>query len=139
MELYVIGIYNEMCYRGSYCSPWAIDFIKCSESIKDYISSDELSNKNEMMAYLDSGICLAYSCGYSNDILNPEKRIGIVPDILTDGRYLWHRNIIYYVDKYNLRLPKEFLDYAESQQWKVGITEEYIDKQDDLKIMKLIY
>ena len=138
MELCVIGIYNEMCFYDSYILPWS-DSFECKESINNHISREELCNKKEIMSYLDSGICLAYSCGFSKDVLNPEKRIGIVPDILTDGKYLWHRNLIYYVDKYNLKLPQEFLDYAESQKWKVGITEEYVDKQDDLKIIKLIY
>ena len=43
----------------------------------------------------------------------------LIPDealCLTDGEYHWRSDITYYVEKYNMRLPQEFIERAVAEE-----------------------
>ncbi|MDO5564110.1 MAG: hypothetical protein Q4F88_02630 [Eubacteriales bacterium] len=127
MKLKTIGCFKEMPYGYNN-----------GKSIKDYISDNEASNKKEIINYLNQGICIAACCGVSEDVINPNNGIIGVPDVLVDGKYQWYRDIIYYIEKYNLKLPKEFIEYAKINKWHINITEKDID-EDDISIIENLY
>ncbi len=39
---------------------------------------------------------------------------------MTDGKWIWPRDVIYYVRNYDLQLSSEFIDYMRSQNWVVS-------------------
>lgn len=64
--------------------------------------------------YLKKGELVLAKAGKDEDVFTHER----IPDeagLRTDGKYSWNANLHYYVEKYNLKLPKEFekkvLDY----------------------------
>lgn len=59
--------------------------------------------------YLRSGESVAESPGILRDVLTG-ARIPERLSYLTDGKYAWRSDLAYYVEKYNLRLPEDFLN-----------------------------
>ena len=47
------------------------------------------------------------SPGFDIDILTGEK-IWQTKEFMNDGEYSWTSSIVYYIDKYNVRLPQRF-------------------------------
>lgn len=115
MNLKRIGFYCEMPH-GKENDP----------SIKDCISSIEISGKKEICNYLNNGIMLAACFGMETDVINPDAGFSGCPCYLTDGTWVWPGDLIYYVEKYNLQLPKEFLDFMEGNNYLMSIKEEDI-------------
>ena len=95
-------------------------------SIKDHIGCGECKNKEKIIKYLDSGICVASCTGVSEDVIEPRNGVIGVPDALTDGKYQWYGDLSYYVKKYNLMLPAEFIDNMAGNDWKITITDKDI-------------
>jgi len=87
-------------------------------SIKDFIGK-KIENKKEVCDYLKKGMVLA-ACGQVvKDVIHPEKGIAGTPDDMTDGKWLWPGDLAYYVENYDLQLPKEFVEYMKEKNWKV--------------------
>ena len=100
-----------------------------ADSIKKYISNNEYKNKNRIIEYLDSGICIASCVGVSEDVINPQKGIIGAPDALTDGKFQWYADLSYYVKEYNLKLPQEFIDNMIKNNWKIPISDKDIEEE----------
>ena len=99
---------------------------KNADTIKNHLSKSPINNKNEIINYLRSGICLAACTGFTKDVLDDTKMSGI-PNSMTDGKYHWYEDIIYYIDKYNMMPPKDFIEYMKKNNWEVKIKLENID------------
>jgi hypothetical protein len=64
------------------------------------------------------------------DWFNPSERAnpmiegrgvgGVTP--MTDGVWFWPAGLIYFIEKYNVRVPQQFIDHAASQNWRVNRT-----------------
>lgn len=107
MHINRLGYYKEMPH-GEESDP----------SIKDFIGKN-IENKKEVCDYLKKGIVLA-ACGQVvKDVILPEKGIAGAPDDMTDGKWLWPGDLAYYVENYDLQLPKEFIEYMKEKDWKV--------------------
>jgi hypothetical protein len=39
---------------------------------------------------------------------------------MTDGEWFWYIGLIYYVEKYNVRLPDEYIEHAKRHGWRVN-------------------
>lgn len=78
-----------------------------SHSIKDDFSDSEYPEKEMLIHYLESGDIELVSLDYSEDVISGE----IIGEecIMTDGEYSWDSSLPYYVKKYNLILPDEFV------------------------------
>ena len=63
----------------------------------------------KILNYLNSGEVTLASPSSAIDVFSGE-RINATNCILTDGEYSWSNALGYYVEKYNLRLSKEFED-----------------------------
>lgn len=75
-------------------------------SMKDDFSSTPSPVKKQILAYVNSGTATLVSPSSSFDAFTGE-RISATSCILTDGEYSWHNTLGYYIQKYNLRIPKE--------------------------------
>jgi|GEM_PF-755286 len=86
------------------------------EKNEDYPSIYELINKpikekQKIIEYMKKAEILAVAPAAIRDVLNPEIRI---PDLflMGDGVYEWRSDIVYYLERYDLELPEEFLDHV---------------------------
>lgn len=80
-------------------------------SIKDYFQNQPYKGQKAIAEYLRRGHAKMSAPGCSYDVVSGEM-ISASLDILTDGEYSWDSSLSYYVEKYNMRLPKEFEEKA---------------------------
>ena len=52
------------------------------------------------------------------DLINPQIRFGELY-MMSDGKYGWRSDVIYYVEKYDMELPEEFVQHVLNQ--KIGL------------------
>ncbi|MBR2404031.1 MAG: hypothetical protein IKA95_00020 [Clostridia bacterium] len=77
-------------------------------SIVYAIGSSEDVCKPKILAYLKSGDITGKASENFVDVITM-KEINAVPFFFSDGEYEWSAEEIYYVERYNLTLDKEFL------------------------------
>ncbi len=77
-------------------------------SIKSLIQKKELENKKKILKYLRNGSKGATAAGVAYDVLTGEPIQGEFC-CFNDGEYVWRSDIIYYVEKYNLKLEPSFI------------------------------
>ena len=80
-------------------------------SITKFFQQAPYPGKDRIVAYLKLGDVHMCCPGYDRDVITGEI---IRPAIchMDDGRYAWTSDLIYYVEKYNMRLPAEFERYV---------------------------
>lgn len=80
-------------------------------SIKDCISQIASKEKPTLLHHMKKAECIAAMCSGTVDVITgenvPRERL-----IFSDGVYKWRTDIVYYLEKYNLKLPQEFIDYV---------------------------
>ena len=76
----------------------------------DHLESQKYEGQDKIVKFLTTGEQLFAKLGRDKDIFTGET-IPISPVILQAGGYKWPAILAYYVQKYNLRLPKDFEDY----------------------------
>jgi hypothetical protein len=70
--------------------------------------------------YLLQGTPLAAVVERRPDVLDGEH-VYLSASWLSDGDWVWRRDLAHYVDKYNLALPEEFIEHASSFLWSPGV------------------
>ncbi len=78
-------------------------------SLKDLIGAEN-KEKQRIVSYLRNGKVISAAPGIMKDILTGE-RTGREMLVYSDGQYAWKSDLIYYVEKYDMRLPSEFIDH----------------------------
>ena len=75
------------------------------------ISEKEYLNKDKILQYLKNGKIVAVAAGFARDIFTGQRIKGELV-AMSDGVYSWRSDIIYYVERYNMRLSDEFEEYV---------------------------
>ncbi|MBQ2615593.1 MAG: hypothetical protein IJF90_01910 [Synergistaceae bacterium] len=77
--------------------------------MSDSFSDSEVPDKEKIISFLLNGghVDLATSAR-ATDIFTGEP-IGLYSDTRTDGKYSWPTTLAYYVERYNLILPDDFV------------------------------
>lgn len=90
-----IGYFRE--YHGIQYPP----FVQTAEAI---------AQKEQVLRYMRKGHVIAAAPGMVKDVFKHENVAG---EMLAycDGEYYWGSEAIYYFEKYNMQLPKEFIDH----------------------------
>ena len=83
-------------------------------SINEHLQDEPYESKAAVLEYLRSGSVHMVTASRIVDIFTNEK-VGSELVYMDDGEYSWSSKIPYYVDKYNLRLPKEFENHVLKQ------------------------
>lgn len=87
-------------------------------SISDNLLKEPAEYKTRVLNYLcDEKRIKAKSFSYANDVFTGET----IPQTLTcsdDGVYVWRSDFPYYVDKYNLKVPDDFIAHIDKQMIK---------------------
>ncbi|HEX5273045.1 MAG TPA: hypothetical protein VFW33_21255 [Gemmataceae bacterium] len=98
-------------------------------SMREFMASEPWEHQAEVVAYLRSGHVLGYvmgggvpdwfdpTCRRANPIVDGKVEDGATP--MTDGVWFWPAALIYFVEKYNVRLPQEFIEHAARNGWRV--------------------
>lgn len=80
-------------------------------SIKEHIQSEPHKSKAAILKHLRNGHVHMVTASRIVDILSGEKtNIELV--FMNDGKYSWTSKVPYYVDKYNLQLPDDFVEHV---------------------------
>lgn len=82
-------------------------------SIKELIHKP-IKEKEAVIQYLKNGKEIGYAPAIVRDVLNPEVHLPYL-EFMHDGKYGWRSDLIYYVEKYDMELPQEFIDHALAQ------------------------
>ena len=80
-----------------------------SKPITDYITDKIQYDREEVLQYLRSFRRIAFCPKRVHDLITGNE-IATHFNIFCDGEYSWPDYLIYYVEKYNIRLPEDFLD-----------------------------
>lgn len=97
-------------------------------SMRESMATQPWQQQDKVLAYLRSGHVVAYPMGASltdwfdrtrqaNPVIAGHPEGGATP--MTDGVWLWPAGLIYFIERYNVRLPEEFVAYAASQKWRI--------------------
>jgi len=84
-------------------------------SLKDARSLAPLPDRTEVVKYLSSAPLFVACPGLEGDVLDPSVQTAGPLHILTDGEWEWPAVLAYYVQKYNIGLPQDFLDHIRAR------------------------
>ncbi len=90
-----IGKYKELCKNPEY------------PSIKDFFEKNPYPGKDKVVFYLKHGNIDLARMERARDVITGEL-INMEMLGMNDGEFTWFNTLAYYVEKYNLRLPREF-------------------------------
>jgi len=73
-----------------------------------------IREKEKVLRYMKKSEIVAVAPARLRDVINPEN---IIPDLfaMSDGIYGWRSDVIYYVEKYDMELPEEFVQHVLSR------------------------
>jgi hypothetical protein len=86
-------------------------------SIKTLMSDTAGENEAEQVHYLENGAVFIACAGVVKDVLNSSNGVIGSPHILTDGVWAWPKDLAYYVQKYHVKLPDEFIQHMKNNRW----------------------
>ena len=97
IKLPMIGKYHEL-------------FEGYPEKMRDHIQDTEYPDKEEIVKYLKNAFAFAAKPQCLVDVFSGES-IPMESLEMADGSYRWPSELLYYVEKYNLVLPEEFVEH----------------------------
>ncbi len=97
-------------------------------SMREFLAAVPAADEDRLLAYLRSGHVLAIPMGAdlpdwfdradrANPLIGGQREGGATP--MTDGVWFWPAGLIHFVEKYHVRLPREFMEYAAEHGWQV--------------------
>lgn len=73
--------------------------------------------EDKILLYLEAGTVFGVMPGIEEDVLAfPPQVIGLTR-VLTDGVWAWPEALTYYVRRYHINLPEEFVVYMRLHKW----------------------
>ena len=98
-------------------------------SMRESVAPAPREQEATALAYLRSGYILGYPMSADlPDCFDPTRRAnpiidgsplgGVTP--MTDGTWFWPAGLIYFVERYHVTLPQNFLDHAAKNDWLVN-------------------
>jgi hypothetical protein len=88
------------------------------QSIRDVMADVPQQNEQQIIEYLRKGILFIGCPGVAMDALDPSLVAGS-PHTFTDGVWAWPGDLPYYVERYHVRLPNDFVIHMERNRWQV--------------------
>jgi len=101
------------------------------ESLRAAVSSAHTGRPDEeqLLDYLWGNTVLAATAAMVDDVLDPAAT-GIAPlEIVTDGAWVWPRDLAYYVQRYHVTVPLPFTLHIELRNWdQPALTPDELDR-----------
>ena len=82
----------------------------CLESLYSNLSDVEYENTEQILNYLKKETFIFVRLDILRDIFTGDT-ISYENHVLGDNEYVWSDELIYYVEKYNAKLPNEFVNH----------------------------
>ena len=86
-------------------------------SLADAVAASPQDHEEEIAAYLERAPNYSAMGKVVFDALGPTGGKILFPATNTDGLYMWPAELAYYVRKYHVRLPQQFVDRLRSLHW----------------------
>jgi hypothetical protein len=96
--------------------------------MRNFLVEGPWPHQEQVLAYLRSGLILGVTMGADlTDWLDPSHKANPVIDgrpegrttERTDGTWFWYAGLIYFIERYNLSVPEEFIQHAARAGWRV--------------------
>lgn len=87
-------------------------------SLKDAVRDTADYDKEAVARYLRAAPVLAVSPGVLRDVFDPDGSAVMTRSIKTDGAYEWPAPLAYYVQRYNIALPKDFVGHLTARAFR---------------------
>lgn len=87
-------------------------------SLRECISTPHEAEA-KIIQYLESGIGWIACAGPTIDVLDESSPLIACPHVMTDGTWAWYGDLAYYVEKYHVQLPNEFIEHMKMNNWMV--------------------
>lgn len=86
-------------------------------SMIDCFQDNDIFSKQKIIEYLNNGAVNLVSSHRGVDVITGQA-LDCSEKILTDGEYSWSNTLSHYVEKYNLKLPDDFVNKILSEDSK---------------------
>lgn len=80
-----------------------------------HLINKPIKEKDKILDYMKNSEIIAASPAIITDVVNNKNKISELY-IMTDGTYEWRSDVIYYVEKYDMELPEDFIKHIIYQQ-----------------------
>ncbi|WP_367325835.1 hypothetical protein [Streptomyces sp. HUAS ZL42] len=88
-------------------------------SLRAAVRADESEYERDLVQYLRSGSALIATPSAVPDVLSPAGAVIGGLHLLTDGRWLWYSDLVYYVEHYHVALDARFIAHVRGNDWTV--------------------
>ncbi|MFF3468476.1 hypothetical protein [Streptomyces sp. NPDC002619] len=88
-------------------------------SLRAAVRDKAPAHAGELVEYLRNGTVLVATTTLVHDVLSHSNAVIGGWHLLTDGRWLWHSDLAYYVERYHVVLDPRFLAHAQGNNWTV--------------------
>lgn len=87
-------------------------------SLRNSIFHEPCEHEQEIVHYLESAPEYSAMGCVVGDVIEPETKVLLFPALKTDGAYVWDGILGYYVRRYHVRLPAEFIERMAASDWR---------------------
>lgn len=81
---------------------------------KNVLTVDETT---KIIQYLKNGNVLAIAAGFVYDVIADDHPVIDSLSMMTDGVYVWGCDFPYYIEKYQLYISTEFVNFVKGRLW----------------------
>lgn len=93
--------------------------MRTGPSLAESVRSEAASDEDKIVRYLQLSPTFAASGPMVDDALDPSNEAVAPLETATDGQWMWPRDLAYYVEKYHVELPEEFVKHMRNRDWQV--------------------
>lgn len=73
--------------------------------------------EEKLLPYLWGNTVLAATAAMVDDVLDPSAKAVARLEMVTDGAWVWPRDLAYYVERYHVAVPLPFILHLELRNW----------------------
>ncbi|WP_394779531.1 hypothetical protein [Undibacterium sp.] len=118
----VVGLYRELIVGNN----------RSLESIRSVINQLSSEQSEIIVRYLKAGIPVFDVMEASIDPFDSRTRISGGPSLVSDGHWVWRRDLAHFVEKYRIGLPPDFIEHTNvSRKFDTDTSRLITDKWED--------
>lgn len=107
MRLRLVGFFRELRHG-----------MRTGPSLADSVRSQAAEDEEKMVRYLKLSPTFAASGPLVDDVLDSSNKEIAPLETATDGQWMWPRDLAYYVERYHVELPTEFVNHMRGRDWQ---------------------
>lgn len=126
LRLEAVGFYRELDPDGPsvYCG-------SIFEGIRESGDDDE----SEVVRYLENATAVLDVLDAPIDVVDGSVHIPGASSLLSDGKWVWRHDLIYYYSRYHLRLDEKFIERVRGRDYSPAAIEQ-IDKKEFARALR---